>query len=234
MADLKLTIASNITKLRTESGMTQSELGAKLNYSDKSISKWERAESLPDANVLKQLGEIFGVSMDYLFGTQESEEAKETERTAAEENADCKTAENACETVIPEQKKAAYEERATGVTDAEPRFNLKAVEAIAVCGIATFALFLFILFWIISNAFFWIFFIAALPIQVLTLLVLNSVWNKGKGNIIIVGVFILSVFILTYISLLLFGVNAWPMFILLVPIGLILFLVTKIRKTPKK
>lgn len=230
MADLKLTIASNITKLRTEAGMTQSELGAKLNYSDKSISKWERAESLPDANVLKQLGEIFGVSMDYLFGTQESEEEKETERTAAEENADCKTAENACETASPEQKN----ERATGVTDAEPRFNLKAVEAIAVCGIATFALFLFILFWIISNAFFWIFFVAALPIQILALLVLNSVWNGGKGNILIIGAFILSVFILTYISLLLFGVNAWPMFILLVPIGLILFLVTKIRKTPKK
>lgn len=230
MADLKLTIASNITKLRTEAGMTQSELGAKLNYSDKSISKWERAESLPDANVLKQLGEIFGVSMDYLFGTLMSEEEKSTEQNAAEENAECEAAESSCETVIPEQENAARGERTTG----EPRFNLKAVEAIAVCGIATFALFLFILFWIMSNAFFWIFFIAALPIQALALLVLNSVWNRGKGNIIIIGAFILSVFILTYVSLLLFGVNAWPMFILLVPTGLILFLVTKIRKTPKK
>ena len=71
MVDLKLVIASNIIRLRTEAGMTQSELGAKLNYSDKSISKWERAESLPDANVLKQMSEIFGVSMDYLFSTND-------------------------------------------------------------------------------------------------------------------------------------------------------------------
>ena len=29
--------------------MTQAELGAKLNYSDKSVSKWERGEAIPDA-----------------------------------------------------------------------------------------------------------------------------------------------------------------------------------------
>ena len=76
MVDLKLIIASNIIKLRTDAGMTQSDLGEKLNYSDKSISKWERAESLPDANVLKQMGEIFGVSMDYLFNSHDEWEPK--------------------------------------------------------------------------------------------------------------------------------------------------------------
>ena len=69
MVDLKLIVASNIIKLRTDAKMTQSELGEKLNYSDKSVSKWERAESLPDANVLKQLSEIFGVTVDFLLNT---------------------------------------------------------------------------------------------------------------------------------------------------------------------
>lgn len=69
MDDIKLAVASNIIRLRTDAGMTQVELGEKLNYSDKTISKWERAESLPDAFVLKQIGELFDVSVDYLLDT---------------------------------------------------------------------------------------------------------------------------------------------------------------------
>ena len=34
--ELKLVAAGNLINLRTASGMTQAELGAKLNYSDKS------------------------------------------------------------------------------------------------------------------------------------------------------------------------------------------------------
>ena len=67
MEDLKLIFASNLIRLRTGAGMKQSELGEKLNYSDKSISKWERAEALPDAVVLKKMAEIFGVTVDYLL-----------------------------------------------------------------------------------------------------------------------------------------------------------------------
>ena len=67
MDELKLITASNLIKLRTDSGMTQAELGSRLNYSDKTVSKWERAESVPDAFVLKQLAGIFGVSVDYLL-----------------------------------------------------------------------------------------------------------------------------------------------------------------------
>jgi len=65
--DLKLITASNIIKLRTGMGLTQAELGERLNYSDKSVSKWERGEALPDAWVLKRMAEIFGVSVDYML-----------------------------------------------------------------------------------------------------------------------------------------------------------------------
>ena len=41
MDDLKYTTASNIINLRQKAGMTQSELAALINYSDKSVSKWE-------------------------------------------------------------------------------------------------------------------------------------------------------------------------------------------------
>ncbi|MBQ5711184.1 MAG: helix-turn-helix transcriptional regulator, partial [Oscillospiraceae bacterium] len=67
MEDIKSVIAKNITQLRQAAGMTQSELGEKLNYSDKSVSKWERAESIPDVAVLKQLADLFGVKLDDLL-----------------------------------------------------------------------------------------------------------------------------------------------------------------------
>ena len=67
MDDLKYTTASNIINLRQKAGMTQSELAALINYYDKSVSKWERAEAVPDAYVLKKMSEIFGVTVDYLL-----------------------------------------------------------------------------------------------------------------------------------------------------------------------
>ncbi len=65
--DLKSVIAKNIVDLRTGAGMTQAELAEKLNYSDKAVSKWERAESMPDITVLKTIADMFGVMVDYLL-----------------------------------------------------------------------------------------------------------------------------------------------------------------------
>ena len=69
MEDLKFITAANILSLRTKAGMTQAQLAELLNYSDKSVSKWERAEAVPDAYVLKHMSEIFGVSVDYLLSS---------------------------------------------------------------------------------------------------------------------------------------------------------------------
>ena len=87
--ELKLISASNIISLRTAAGMTQADLGAKLNYSDKSVSKWERGESLPDAFVLKQMAEIFGVTVDYILSSHDAWEApKEETKEAPQYSAD--------------------------------------------------------------------------------------------------------------------------------------------------
>ena len=67
MTNLKEVIAKNITDLRTKANMTQLSLAEELNYSDKAISKWERAESIPDITVLKTIADLFGVTVDYLL-----------------------------------------------------------------------------------------------------------------------------------------------------------------------
>ena len=65
MEDLKYIVAKNISELRQSKNMTQLELAEKLNYSDKTISKWERAESTPDIAILMEIAQLFGVTLDY-------------------------------------------------------------------------------------------------------------------------------------------------------------------------
>ena len=60
-------LAKNLCELRVAAGLTQLGLAEKMNYSDKAISKWERAESVPDIFVLKRLADFYGVSVDYLL-----------------------------------------------------------------------------------------------------------------------------------------------------------------------
>ena len=67
MDDLKEIIAKNIAELRKVQRLTQAELAAKLNYSDKAVSKWERGESVPDIGVLKEIADTFSVTVDYLI-----------------------------------------------------------------------------------------------------------------------------------------------------------------------
>ncbi|MBE6686842.1 MAG: helix-turn-helix transcriptional regulator [Ruminococcaceae bacterium] len=77
--ELKQIIAHNIVDLRHIHGLTQAELAKRLNYSDKAVSKWERGESLPDITVLKNISEIFEVSVDYLLAKEHTEIEEEPE-----------------------------------------------------------------------------------------------------------------------------------------------------------
>lgn len=74
MSDLKEIIAANITKLRKSKKMTQVQFSNELNYSDKAVSKWERAESIPDIIVLKQIADFFGVTVDFLLNEHDENE----------------------------------------------------------------------------------------------------------------------------------------------------------------
>ena len=68
--DVKLIIANNIIKYRKEKGLTQLELAEMINYSDKTLSKWERAEAVPDVVTLIQLAKIFEISVDQLISNK--------------------------------------------------------------------------------------------------------------------------------------------------------------------
>lgn len=196
MDEIKLAAASNIIKLRTGAGMTQLELGEKLNYSDKTVSKWERGESLPDVYVLSRIAQLFGVTVDYLITEHGDWESEETRR-----------------------------KREDTVS-----FSSTAVTLVSLVGIWTLALLIFVIMWVLGHVE-WLVFAAAVPISLITLLVFNSVWRRGKRNIVIVSALVLSVIALIYFSILRVGrVNPWQLFLVLIPAELVVFLSFKIRK----
>lgn len=63
---VKAIVAKNLTELRKSRGLTQSELAEKLKYSDKTVSKWETGDSLPDISVLTELAALYGITLDDL------------------------------------------------------------------------------------------------------------------------------------------------------------------------
>ena len=75
MENVKETIAKNLTRLRKSRGMTQSALAEKLNYSDKAISRWEHAETLPDIETLCRICDIYGVRFEYLLDREADDAA---------------------------------------------------------------------------------------------------------------------------------------------------------------
>ena len=64
---LKTTIKENLIKYRKSAGLTQAQLAAKLGYSDKTISKWEREEGVPDIYILKEIADLYGVTVNDLI-----------------------------------------------------------------------------------------------------------------------------------------------------------------------
>lgn len=194
MDELKNIVASNLIELRVASGMTQSQLAEKINYSDKSVSKWERAEAIPDVAVLKNIAEVFGVTVDYLITTHDRWEKK------------------------PKEEKRIV--------------SRQMIIAVSVMGIWAVAFVAFVILWLMERVV-WQIFLGAVPVSLITLLVLHSVFGRGKYNFWIVTALMLSV--LSFVYFLFLRYNWWQIFLLAVPLELVIFFGFRIcRPKPKQ
>ncbi|MBE6836288.1 MAG: helix-turn-helix transcriptional regulator [Ruminococcaceae bacterium] len=80
-------IGKFISKLRKSKGLTQNELADMLNISNKTISKWETGEGLPDISVLPELAKSLGVTVDEILNAELKDEASiKIEEVANEKN----------------------------------------------------------------------------------------------------------------------------------------------------
>lgn len=61
-------IGAKIAELRREHNMKQDELAEMLGVTPQAVSKWENGASMPDISLLPKIAQIFGVTIDDLFG----------------------------------------------------------------------------------------------------------------------------------------------------------------------
>ena len=66
-------LKENIKSIRKSKGLSQEELAIKLNVVRQTISKWEQGLSVPDAEMLISLSEVFEIPVSTLLGENISE-----------------------------------------------------------------------------------------------------------------------------------------------------------------
>ena len=76
------TMGEIISYRRKEKDMTQAELAAKMNITDKAVSKWERNLSCPDINSISKLAETLEIPVDELLNAKKPDApANEIDKT---------------------------------------------------------------------------------------------------------------------------------------------------------
>lgn len=78
--EIKQNFSRNLAILRKSKNLTQAQLAEKLNYSDKSVSKWECGDVLPDVVTLSMIAQFFSVTIDQLIGKHEPKQATKSSR----------------------------------------------------------------------------------------------------------------------------------------------------------
>ncbi len=66
-------LAEKLIYLRKEKGLSQLTLAGMMNVSRQAISRWETGVAVPSSENLIYLGNLYGVSLDYLFNDNEDE-----------------------------------------------------------------------------------------------------------------------------------------------------------------
>lgn len=150
MEDINLVIGKNLLFLRKQAKLTQLELAEKFNYSDKSISKWEAGDSMPSVEVLYQLSQFYGVSLDYLV----SEEHPENE-------------ENLKTKKVKEKRPKMFPTKIV-------------VTLLAICAVWVVATSVFVCLKLFAHINYPICFLWALPASFIVCVVFNSIWGHYR------------------------------------------------------
>lgn len=66
-----------IKKLRKQMKMTQAQLAERLNVAQSTVASWERGARRPDLDLVPQIAEIFGVSVNDVYGYDGKDETEE-------------------------------------------------------------------------------------------------------------------------------------------------------------
>ena len=191
--ELKIRVGANIARLRRSRGLTQAELAERINYSDKAVSKWERAESLPDVLTLICLAEQLGTDMNTLTGLQPAN----PEPVSIPEPAS-----------VPEQPPVRK----------KPTADRGVIQKLSSILVWVVALFLYMVLDEFGVKNLWLLFVVAVPANAIVLLSLRSAWKLYGWNRFLISVIMWGFLLVIYLLLLLTAkVNVWK----ILPMGLL-------------
>lgn len=191
--ELKIRVGANIARLRKSRGLTQAELAERINYSDKAVSKWERAESLPDVLTLICLAEQLGTDMNTLTGLQPAN----PEAVSIPEPAS-----------VPEQPPVKK----------KPTADRGVIQKLCSILVWVVALFLYMVLDEFGVKNLWLLFVVAVPANAIVLLSLRSAWKLYGMNRFLISVIMWGFLLVIYLLLLLTAkVNVWK----ILPMGLL-------------
>ena len=206
---LKKQIGANITAYRKRLGLTQAGLAEKLNYSDKAVSKWERAESVPDVLTLAALAEVLGVTVNELL---------------SDPNA------------LPEETGAVQQAMERVV---EKTLKRKADKKIILGLSSVLVWFVALLIYVVVSSLgienSWLAFLYAVPANAIVLLSLRSAWHDFRWNRALISAIMWGTIASVYATLLVLGGwNVWRIFLLGIPGQAAIFLWFRLFRSVKK
>ena len=203
MEDIKSIIAENIVRLRRRSSMTQIGLAEKLNYSDKAVSKWERGESIPDISVLKNIADLFGVTVDYLISPGHENEPEDQVEVVVDE------------AVLKKKKRS--------------RAIITGMSVLLVWLVAS-VIFVPIDIATTGTVAHWLAYAYAVPASMLVWLIFNAIWFNRRRNYLIISLMVWTLLAAIHLSVLVGGLNVWQIYLLGIPGQLIISLWSIIGK----
>ena len=178
---------ATIKRLREVKGITQIQLAEQIGVSDKAVSKWERAESVPDISVLKAVAELFQVTVDYLIT----------------DHGDC---------ALPNVEDKTQSSKSSRVNVTHIIFICLSVLLVWLAGTVAF-----VFLDAIGAGKNWLAFIYCIPATFIVWLVLNCCWFKGRFNFVIISALMWTLLTSLHVTLLTFGTNFWLFYILGIP-----------------
>ena len=205
---LKRIIGKNIAAYRKRMGLTQAGLAEKINYTDKAVSKWERGESMLDAQTLVLLASQFGVTVNDLLADPDA---------------------------LPEQT-GVYQQAMEKVVEKTLRrkADKRIILGLSSVLVWVVALLIYVVLSSVGVAYSWLAFFYAVPANAIVLLSLRSAWQDFRWNRGLISTIMWGGLLSVYVTLLILGrVSIWRMFLLGVPGQAAILLWFKLFRTEK-
>lgn len=195
----KSVLAQNLITLRKAEKLTQAELAQILSYSDKSISKWENGDTIPDLDTLIALSNFYNITLDQLCKTLITDE-------------------QACKDQIKASRRRRMFTR-----------NKIIITILSMLLVWFAAIFIYVQLKLIYDYNYWMIFIWALPLSCLVLTVFCSIWAHRRSIAVAVSALVWSILLALHINFVAMGFHDfWLIYFLGIPAQIAIVLSIKL------